>query len=106
MALQKNYQKFGISFPNSYHRITNIEYKIIDEEVLNSDTGQIEWQTLQKLVIMVYVYADKAARDNFAEYIENKGYVVDMELNSNQDILKQGYDYLKTLPEYSNSTDV
>ena len=106
MALQKNYQKFGTSFPNSYHRITNIEYKIVDEERPDPNTGQIEWQTLKKLVIMVYVYVDKAARDNFSEYIEKEGYVVDMELNPNQDIIKQGYDYLKTLPEYSNSTDV
>lgn len=106
MALQKNYQKFGTSFPNSYHRITNIEYKVVDEQRPDPNTGQITWQTINKLVIMVSIYANKTARDNFHEHLDQGGYVVNMTLSSNSDILKQGYDYLKTQPAYQGATDV
>lgn len=89
MALQKKYSKtiYGqtLEFEVAYHKI-------------NFVSGNKEGINIQ-----VITYAD-----NMKEYVvQEKGYLFKPSVkNGAYDFIKQGYEYLKTLEEYSGAIDI
>jgi hypothetical protein len=90
MAFEMNVQSdMGISFPNTYCYI----HKIGGSKEL--------------LYLQVNWYVDKEARFNNLKPIESKGYSFVPEVEeSSLNFIKQGYIYLKTLEEFSNTVDI
>lgn len=90
MALQKRIETAsGITLPVAYIKIENT-------------TGNAETQS-----ITVCVYADEAARTGGKEPVDQKYYSFECSVADDApNFIKQGYEYLKTLPEYEQATDV
>lgn len=83
MALQKNYNKFGVLFSSAYHRIESIR--------VNKNEIQIDLNIYSSI-------------NDTNEAIESKTFF--KEYQDNWGSLHDGYEYLKTLSEYSDSIDV
>lgn len=99
MALQKSFdlENTGVFLPNAYHVIRKIETFKIESGYISN--------------ISISIYSSQEARQSGKDpVIENlismMGYSFNYDLSSQNNILAQAYDYLKTLPEYQGSTDV
>ena len=88
MALQKTFEHSLGTVENAYHKIQKIEV---------SKRGGI--------VIEVDTYASEAEASDRNNLLHAEGYPVPYEL-SNDNALSQGYQILKSLPEYAGATDV
>lgn len=82
MALSKTTSFKGISIPNAYHRVWGVEVT----------------KASIKFGVGVHVTADDPILDN-------SHHTCDYDLNGDNPI-KQAYEHLKTLPEFSDAEDV
>jgi hypothetical protein len=96
LQMQKSFPKYGFSAPNAYLKIGHMQ--------VNSYPGG--WNVGFELK----TYFSATAKANGNAPIEVSRYVMDYATNSaNQDqynIVKAGYEYLKTLSEFSGASDV
>ncbi len=93
MALQKDIEKFGITFENGYHKITAVNWFMFDNiahVVIESfkDEAAAEFPT-NSLETRSY---------NFEDFIEPKG--------SEKNAIQAAYEKIKELEEWSEATDV
>ena len=87
MALQLEYTtKHGFICENAYLKINYLS-------------------GLKDYSISVVIYKDAEARHSDKEIIGQAVYSFSYNLNTLDNLLKQAYDYLKTLEEFSNSVD-
>lgn len=90
MALQQTVTtKSGIEVQDAYVRIDSVN------------------GNKQQLGIIVRVYKDKAAADGNYAYLENRYYNFEPSVETGSpNFIKQGYEHLKTLPEYADAVDL
>ena len=92
MALQQTVTISGIELTDAYIKIRHIGGNKV------------------KLSISVEVYASKTIADlcmtTNTGWLSATNYYITPSLESSDNFLKQGYTYLKTLPEYEDATDV
>lgn len=87
MALQLEYTtKHGFVCENAYLKINYLS-------------------GLKDYSISVVIYKDAEARHSDKEIIGQEIYNFTYSFNSLDNVIKQAYDYLKTLPEYINTVD-
>lgn len=89
MAFTTTCTLFGMDFPNAYHRVTDVR--------CNKNTG---------ICVVLEVYPDQDASASAVNACATK--VHDFAFTTSLDGLnpiEQGYNLLKTLPEYSTASD-
>ena len=92
MALKKSYSsKFGTSHTQAYHKINYVACSPVEN-------GNIEFR--------VGVYATAAARNANSESIQDNYFVFPYTGSVDESFVSQSYEHLKSLDEYSGSTDV
>lgn len=119
MALQKTVTKFGQEFATAYHRITNMEYYVNEYESMNlveqepdadgNPVAPIEESVIRvekRANITVRSYVSDSARTALAQPFESKVFSFTPDWESTDNVLVQGYAYLKTLEEFDGATDV
>lgn len=100
MALELSISKYGLTASKGYAVITSMTY---NKEIIQPSASVEGTDT----VISVCLFADKAARDSGKEAMEYKSYNFDLDIKKDaKDALTQGYEYLKTLDEYKDASDV
>lgn len=120
MAIQNNFEKFGTTFENAYHRISGLNYYVSDlrENVLiatasvdesgSAISEQYEMQWVKRATANgeVLTYASAAARNAHSESLArtNFNFVVDLESADNW--MEQAYSHIKTLDAFTGSVDV
>ena len=118
MALTKTVSKYGVEFASAYHRITNLDYYVNEytmtqfvEQEPDADgnpVAPVEEEVLtviKQANLTVRTYADDAARIAHAEPIASKVYSFTPDWESTDNVLAQGYAYLKTLTEFDGAVD-
>jgi hypothetical protein len=90
MALQNNLaSSYGITFENAYIRVAELSGS---KDILNI---RVKW------------YVNQTARENSSQPLQQKEYSFVPSVEDNAyNFIKQGYEYLKTLEEFSTATDV
>lgn len=119
MALQKTVTKFGQEFATAYHRITNMEYYVNEYESMTmteqepdedgNPVAPIEESVIRvekRANITVRSYVSGDAREALAQPFESKVFSFTPDWESTDNVLVQGYAYLKTLEEFDGATDV
>lgn len=69
---------------------------------------KIDWITATKLnaTLRVRYYFNKVASDNHGVFLEDKEIVMPVSVDDNsENFIKQGYEFLKTLPEFAGAVD-
>lgn len=104
MAIKNKYQKFGISFSDAYTKISTIEYSngTQEEYVLYEDIDAAP-EKVYKKVLRVQFQHQTFPFDGSTDMIDNKTHYII--LNSADDIFEECYNYLKSLPEFSDAVD-
>ena len=120
MALQCNYEKFGLTFNQAYARVEHLKYSATPnrkvtypdyrtDELGNVERGQPVVVIENKKIcnVIVQIYASEEARLTNEKPIDSKDYYIEMESTSgSMDILQYSYQHLKTLTEFSGSVDI
>ena len=119
MALTKTVSKYGVEFASAYHRITNLDYYVNEytmtqpvEQEPDADGNPVppvheEVLTVTRQAnLTVRTYANDAARTAQAEPISSKVYSFTPDWESSDNVLAQGYAYLKTQEEFDGATDI
>jgi hypothetical protein len=114
MALQNDFELDGVVHRDCYIRIHKIRTQQTDyeyfEDVNDSETPDIhqrlQWAIRLETFATVYVWADKASRDNRAQPIHYFTFDYDYDLSSPRNIYQQAYDSLKTAEQFNNAVDV
>jgi hypothetical protein len=90
MALQNNLQStYGVTFENAYIRVAELSGS---KDILNI---RVKW------------YVNQTARVNSAQPLQEQVYSFVPSVEDKADnFIKQGYNYLKTLEQFSTATDV
>lgn len=90
MALQKNTEtKIGLALTNAYIRI-------------DKQSG-----TKEQIDLRVRTYVSREAKDNLKQWADESIYsFVPLVDDGSVNFIKQGYEYLKTLPEFLTAIDV
>ena len=83
MALQKVYERFGVTFNNAYHKVEDVR--------VSKDSVRVR----------VHIQPDANTQESIGVYMCE----FDYDANGGEP-LTQAYNYLKTLPEYAGATDV
>ena len=97
MALTHEKQKYGQTFESAYTRVKKIDYTQTRKDGVKSMRGQL----------IVETYYSEGSRDLNESPLETNRYQMEfINLSEEPNLLKQAYDYLKTLPEFEGSTDV
>ena len=124
MAVIATVDKFGMTFPEAYHKITRLTYESTDQKTFiypSPVSGMDEngapipatptpptetWVKKNFCHIEVATYATEETRENHSEPIYrthlNFEAVVSAEAS---DIIVQAYDYLKAQPGYEDAVD-
>jgi len=118
MALTKTVSKYGVEFASAYHRITNLEYHVNEytmvqlvEQAPDEDGNPVPPVSTEVLTVTksmnltVRTYADASARTALSEPISSHMYTFTPNWDSTDNVLIQGYDYLKTLPEFTDAVN-
>lgn len=104
MALESNFEKFGITFENAYTKILNVEYSnsSIEEWVLSEDPNTPPQQVVNKALKIKFdavTYPSSTSTD----VLDSKTY---HEIFPTGDsLIESCYAYLKTLPEFAGAQD-
>ena len=93
MALQKSITKFGMEFPEAYHKIFFCG--------LENNSGNIK---TCRVGIKVWTSANYKEQDPYEIHVGH--YDTTIDITSPDGILNQVYTYLKTLIEFSGAIDV
>jgi len=108
MALQKEIQTHGLTIGKAYLKVSEINWsdqsywKGAEQPMELADGSKAksgEWVSVR-----VTAYADKEAKDNSEEPMYSKQVMMPIAYSENW--VKQAYEYLKTLDEFSDSEDV
>lgn len=93
MALQKDYynSRFEVTKSNCY-------WKIALDNGIEGGKNNLRGRLL--------CYKDKATADTNSGEYSGFGFEFTPDLESSDNFIKQAYEYLKTLPEFSDATDV
>lgn len=119
MALQKSVTKFGQEFASAYHRITNVDYYVNEYEYMQMTeqepdadgnlvppVEEMVTKVEKRANITVRSYVTSDAREALAQPFESEVYNFTPDWDSAENILVQGYAYLKTLEKFDGATDV
>jgi hypothetical protein len=105
MALKLTADKFGMTFSDSYHKITTLTYQSNDMETFDETEGNT-WVKRTHAHFEVYVYASKDTRDDHAEPVYRSHFSFEPSIDSESpNIITQAYDYLKTQDGYKEAVD-
>jgi hypothetical protein len=108
----KNKYSFGLeekSYPEAYFLIKNLIYKLVDdEEMVENAEGNIItlYRTRKVCEVVVYIYGDEKARKNLVEPINHFIFNFTPDFDSQDNLIKQAYNKLKTLEDFSGGEDV
>ncbi len=131
MALIKKYDlKTGLSADNAYHVIVRLDTikRVVDEPNLNDmrpdDAPEYTWKAGYFAIIVLSVFASKANKESgnspmavrsifptgapfefSGEVDTSDDLVMEIDINSSDNMIKQAYDYLKTLPYYQGAIE-
>lgn len=119
MAIKATVEKFGMSFPDAYHKINRLTYDSSDvqatvyaEPDIDEDGNPIPpaaetvWVKKSVINFEVITYASATTRGNYAEPVYRTYYSVDAVVDGNgMDLLAQAYEYLKSQPGYEDAVD-
>ena len=118
MALTKSFEKFGTTFAGAYFRITDLNYTVSEfeqttypEPTVDDDGNPVvgepttAWVTTRDANFQLKVYVDAAARTAHSApvYVEHHTFTPDW--TSDDNVLVQAYNYLKTLTAFDGATD-
>lgn len=103
MALEKQMElSSGLLLKNSYHRITNLTLDYVNKTFRFIVSIYINQQTRldgkSNLMSNHYTENDSSVFDQW--------FRIDALNHANQNPVERGYNYLKSLPDYENATDV
>ena len=96
MALEYSKEKFGKTFTEAYVRVKKVTINV------NKDS---EGNKIRTGEAIVFVYPDKATRQADGETIDVMRFPMIWAGFNSENCLKQTYNHLKTLPEFSAATD-
>jgi hypothetical protein len=131
MALIKRYElKTGLSADNAYHVITRLDTikRVLDEPNINDmrpeDAPEYTWKAGYFAMIVLSVFASKTNKEagnspiavrsvfptgspfEFGGEVETtEDLVFEIDINSEDNMIKQAYNYLKTLPYYQEAIE-
>lgn len=119
MALQKTFEKFGSTFTDAYHNISDLRYNVREYETTNMieaepdadgnpvpPTYETVWVTERTASFTVKTYVDAAARTSHAQALSHSEYTFSPDWSATDNVLAQAYAHLKTLPEFDGAADV
>lgn len=120
MALQREFVKYGATFPTAYSRIRASQYASeYKEQVVHGELDMTDPEnpvptpptvTLVKKKVLqctLATYVSKESFDNQDEPIEVKMYAYEVPAEETEENIHIViYEYLKTLPEFSSAIDV
>ena len=96
MALEYSKDKFGKTFSKAYVRVKKVTVNVgRDADNKKIRTGEA----------IVFIYPDKATRQADGETIDVMRFPMIWSPFNSENVLRQTYNHLKTLPEFSAATD-
>lgn len=118
MALEKSFEKFGSTFADAYHNISDLRYHVSEYEVTSlveqepdeegnpvPPVATTVWQKDTIANFTVKTYVDEAARTSHAQALTQAEYSFTPDWTSSDNVLAQAYAYLKTLEAFDGATD-
>lgn len=118
MALTKSFEKFGSTFADAYHNISDLRYQVSEyertslvEQEPDEDGNPVmpvattEWATERTAHFTVRTYVDAAARAGHKQSISQSEYSFTPDWESADNVLAQAYAYLKTLDAFDGAVD-
>jgi len=118
MALEKSFEKFGSTFADAYHNISDLRYHVHEHEVTSFEQQEPDadgnpvppvvttaWQKDMIANFTVKTYVDEAARTGHAQALTQAEYSFTPDWTSSDNVLAQAYTYLKTLDSFDGATD-
>lgn len=119
MALLRNISKFGVTFSNTYNRVSACNYvnalkKVITQNEMDTTDPENPvlvpptegWQKTRRVEFTVLTYLSQEAFENQEEVIDTKVYGFYVPVSETSvDILDLCYAFLKTLPEFDGAQD-
>jgi hypothetical protein len=118
MALEKSFEKFGSTFADAYHNISDLRYRVSEYEVTqlveqepDEDGNPVMpvattvWETNRTAHFTVKTYVDSAARTGHKEAISQSEHSFTPDWEATENVLAQAYTYLKTLDAFDGATD-
>ena len=118
MGLQNDFSKFGVTFEDAYHRITNLNYRMeeyrtpmMSSPVGMESTGSAEpiesqWTKRAYGSGEIETYATEAARIAHSESLARTHFSFNYDLESESTWIEQAYAHAKTLPNFTGSVDI
>ena len=120
MAIKNNFEKFGTTFENAYHRISSLNYYVSDlpenvmiatasvDESGSAIAAQYEMQWVKRATANgeVMTYASQAARTAYSESLARTSFSFTVDLEASDNWMEQAYTHIKTLDTLSGSVDV
>jgi hypothetical protein len=123
MALQGNYNFKGIQLPEAYFMVENTRSRkthrseqvlitpaVLNEldEIIEPPVYELQWIKTVEAVVSVKFYNTKSSKEeNPGNFLDSKNYAfIPSENQTAKNITIQSYEYLKTLEEFSDFTDV
>ena len=123
MALQGNYNFKGIQLPEAYFMVENTRSRkthgsdqvlitpaVLNEldEIIEPPVYELQWTKTVEAVVSVKLYNTKSSKEeNPGNFLDSKNYsFIPSENQTAKNITIQSYEYLKTLEEFSDFTDV
>jgi hypothetical protein len=119
MALLRDISKYGVTFSNTYNRVSACNYvnalkKVITQNELDTTDPAnpvpvpptVSWEKTRKVEFTVLTYLSQEAFENQEEVVDQKlyGFYVPV-TETSVDVLDMCYAHLKTLPEFANAVD-
>lgn len=103
MAIESNFQKFGVTFENAYTKVKNLEYtNMMDARWEMSEDPSVAATRVEFKVLKVKFTAITYAAGS-EDVLEMKGY--DFVSETAGDLLGECYAHLKGLPEFAGAVD-
>ena len=120
MAIKNNFEKFGTTFTDAYHRISSLSYNVSDlqenvmitEPTVDEDgvpvPAQYEMQWKKKATANgeVTSYASQVAREAHSEAFARTYFSFTVDLEGSDNWMEQAYTHIKTLDAFAGSVDV
>lgn len=118
MALEKSFDKFGSTFADAYHNISDLRYNVHEyqqttlvEQEPDEDGNPVPpvetttWETQRTVVFTVASYINEASRTGHNDAIAKKEYSFTPDWTSSDNVLAQAYAHLKTLDAFDGAAD-
>ena len=118
MALEKSFDKFGSTFADAYHNISDLRYDVVERQqttypdpTVDEDGNPVpaepvtEWVTTRTAYFTVATYINEASRTGHNDAIAKKEYSFTPDWTSSDNVLAQAYAHLKTLDAFDEATD-